>query len=179
MALTEAKLEYHRRYREAHRDQYNARSKRWHEVNGKSRYYENVELTRAIKRKCYYKLAGNLLQAEKEQDVIDALREKFPRKPSGSPTRFSKEEMVVRRKATVRKARYKGISGIAENCLNEPKHCELCGGGKKISMDHCHETRKFRGWLCDDCNLALGRVKENIDTLEAMIAYLKKHKEGG
>ena len=61
----------------------------------------------------------------------------------------------------------------------QPLQCEICGafvGGIKrgICYDHDHKTGKFRGWICLRCNSALGLVKENIETLEAMIKYLKR-----
>lgn len=48
---------------------------------------------------------------------------------------------------------------------------------KKLSVDHCHTTGKFRGLLCYRCNTFLGRVNENLELLEAMKQYLIKHKE--
>lgn len=42
-------------------------------------------------------------------------------------------------------------------------------------LDHCHETGKFRGYICDYCNNALGRAKDNIKTLKNLIRYLEKH----
>ena len=34
-------------------------------------------------------------------------------------------------------------------------HCTLCGKRKKLYIDHCHETGRVRGLLCNKCNLAL------------------------
>jgi len=56
--------------------------------------------------------------------------------------------------------------------------CAVCGttepGGKhgKFVVDHCHDTGKVRGLLCKRCNIALGEVGDNIQTLQAMIEYL-------
>jgi len=47
-----------------------------------------------------------------------------------------------------------------------------------LSVDHCHETGKVRGLLCDVCNTTLGKIKENISTLGSMIDYLLKNKGG-
>jgi hypothetical protein len=41
------------------------------------------------------------------------------------------------------------------------------------NVDHCHVRGHHRGLLCMDCNIALGKVKENTDTLIRMIDYLK------
>ena len=54
---------------------------------------------------------------------------------------------------------------------NEP------GKVKKLSQDHCHKTGKMRDLLCTRCNHFLGRVEENIQLIEKMISYLKKHQE--
>ena len=58
-----------------------------------------------------------------------------------------------------------------------PKNCEVCGKpGKKrngITLDHNHKTRRFRGWLCSNCNTALGLVQEDVEVLTALIRYLK------
>lgn len=61
--------------------------------------------------------------------------------------------------------------------------CKICGGegfvmdkdrhSLKLVVDHCHVTDKVRGLLCHNCNRALGLLKDNIQTLENAIAYLK------
>jgi hypothetical protein len=48
---------------------------------------------------------------------------------------------------------------------------------RQLSIDHCHETGKFRGILCTFCNSGLGYFKDSIESLQAAIDYLKKHKE--
>ena len=45
-----------------------------------------------------------------------------------------------------------------------------------LSVDHCHKTNKIRGLLCNNCNRAIGLLKEDIETLEKAINYLKKEK---
>ena len=61
--------------------------------------------------------------------------------------------------------------------------CALCGspdpGGRKavktFMIDHCHATGKVRGLLCHSCNLLLGHAKDNVQTLQNAIDYLRKH----
>lgn len=55
-----------------------------------------------------------------------------------------------------------------------PECCELCGAMGMICFDHDHQTGKFRGWLCQRCNLVLGMVKDSTDLLGAMSSYLRK-----
>lgn len=55
--------------------------------------------------------------------------------------------------------------------------CAICQRppyGKKqvLCVDHCHETGKIRGLLCDDCNNLLGRAKDNPMILISSVVYL-------
>jgi hypothetical protein len=56
--------------------------------------------------------------------------------------------------------------------------CKICGVhqsnvNKSLRVDHDHETKKIRGLLCHNCNVSLGLLKENIETLKKMVAYLE------
>ena len=55
-----------------------------------------------------------------------------------------------------------------------PDSCEICGAMGKIVFDHDHKTNKFRGWICERCNFALGHARDNAEFLEAMADYLRK-----
>lgn len=60
-------------------------------------------------------------------------------------------------------------------CLGNEKDVKGRGNTKNGSwvIDHCHETEKFRGWLCHKCNRALGGFDDNIEILNRAIDYLK------
>lgn len=174
MALSAAKLEYFRKYREEHKEETKAARMKWEAKNARNRYHSQPELSKAKARKSYYKSVGKLEKVAEEQALIDELRVKYPKKRSGALLQFVGPVAVDRRKATVRKARYKHVIGITS--LKEPDACEVCGKGGKICMDHDHVTKKFRGWLCNDCNLALGRAQDDIGVLAGLISYLQKHK---
>ena len=57
--------------------------------------------------------------------------------------------------------------------------CAICGEinkhGWRLAVDHDHRTGKIRGLLCHYCNVALGQVNENVNTLSKMITYLTTH----
>lgn len=46
-------------------------------------------------------------------------------------------------------------------------------GAKKLAVDHCHETKKVRGLLCENCNRGIGMFKHNTELLTSAITYLK------
>jgi hypothetical protein len=43
----------------------------------------------------------------------------------------------------------------------------------KLAVDHNHKTNKVRGLLCSICNTLLGHTKEDINTLQNAIVYIK------
>ena len=45
-------------------------------------------------------------------------------------------------------------------------------------LDHNHATGKFRGWLCNKCNSALGWLSDDVIILRRAVEYLEKHEEG-
>lgn len=40
-------------------------------------------------------------------------------------------------------------------------------------LDHDHTTLKFRGWICNNCNIAIGRLNDNPDIALRAYRYLK------
>ena len=56
-----------------------------------------------------------------------------------------------------------------------PDECEVCGTPGKTRFDHCHLTGHFRGWLCNRCNLSLGRLDDDPELLRKLADYLERH----
>jgi hypothetical protein len=58
-----------------------------------------------------------------------------------------------------------------------PTVCEVCKGanGQRICFDHDHATGQFRGWLCDQCNRAIGLLGEDPQILRTLADYLEAH----
>lgn len=80
-------------------------------------------------------------------------------------------------------ANRKSRSGVTPT-RPEPTTCEICGGppGRRaLNLDHCHKTKKFRGWLCGKCNTTLGKAGDDLDGLTAWFekatAYLRRSLE--
>lgn len=85
-----------------------------------------------------------------------------------------KEEMRVNQYM-----RYYGITIEEYDVLyKEQNHgCAICkastgSNGKRLSVDHNHKTGEVRGLLCDDCNIGLGKFKDNSSLLAKAINYL-------
>ena len=56
--------------------------------------------------------------------------------------------------------------------------CKICGSHQselkgRLRVDHDHKTGKFRGLLCNSCNMCLGMVRDSPDKLRVMADYLE------
>lgn len=81
-----------------------------------------------------------------------------------------------------RERRYRRDYGITplqyeEMVAEQSGLCLICGGppngrGKRLHVDHCHDTGAVRGLLCGNCNTALGLFGDDPDRLLAAAAYL-------
>lgn len=81
-----------------------------------------------------------------------------------------------------RKSQFKRKYGISINDYNtlfknQGGKCAICKTHQNdlpssLVIDHDHITDRVRGLLCSNCNLAIGLLKENVDTLDNAIIYL-------
>lgn len=58
--------------------------------------------------------------------------------------------------------------------------CAICGEldqrSRVLNVDHCHNTGKIRGLLCNSCNRGLGYLKDDAEILLKASNYIRKHK---
>lgn len=81
------------------------------------------------------------------------------------------------RKGRKLKAKY-GITLLEyeDMLLAQSNKCAICLGDAKtetMCVDHCHVTGRVRGLLCNNCNTALGCLKDNADACQAAANYLR------
>lgn len=58
----------------------------------------------------------------------------------------------------------RGMCAICDVVLDNFKHTHV---------DHCHDSKLVRGILCNNCNLGIGHLKHNVQTLQRAIVYLQ------
>lgn len=51
-----------------------------------------------------------------------------------------------------------------------------CQTGRRLAIDHCHQTGIIRGLLCQGCNTGLGKFQDDPALLNAAAAYLLRFK---
>jgi hypothetical protein len=61
-----------------------------------------------------------------------------------------------------------------------PLLCDCCGKSAKdrprgkLCMDHDHDTEQFRGWICDRCNIGIGKLGDSIEGVMNALRYLQR-----
>lgn len=88
----------------------------------------------------------------------------------------SVKKSTIKRKLKRHDIQDKDINSLIDYVYTK-KTCDICNkditGKRNKHIDHCHSTNNFRGVLCQNCNLALGLVQDNINVLRSMICYLE------
>jgi hypothetical protein len=75
--------------------------------------------------------------------------------------------------------RHFGITPIQYQAMFEAQGevCAICqqgdSSGRRLAVDHDHQTGRVRGLLCWACNTTLGHLRESASTLERAIKYLR------
>lgn len=66
--------------------------------------------------------------------------------------------------------------------IKQEYSCAICkihqdSLSRKLCVDHCHKTEQVRGLLCGNCNVGIGKLKDDINLLETAVNYLKSYKK--
>lgn len=79
----------------------------------------------------------------------------------------------LRRKAVEYNISVEDLQRLYDNADGK---CEICGNGPKrwLVIDHCHNSTKVRGIICEQCNQALGLFKDNPEVMRAAALYIER-----
>lgn len=106
---------------------------------------------------------------------------------AADPEKFRAQDRKYKAKAynadplKYRAQRLKYMYGITQEeyesmLISQKNLCAICRGKCKrgnLGVDHCHDTGLVRGLLCENCNRALGLMKDNPDLLRIAAEYLE------
>jgi hypothetical protein len=91
----------------------------------------------------------------------------------------NKNEILINTKKNSLLRKYnKTIEQYNEQVKEQTNLCYIChmepnGRYKKLMVDHDHETNETRKLLCHNCNVALGLLKEDPQTISNMLLYVE------
>ncbi len=91
-----------------------------------------------------------------------------------NPDRNLKSQIGIT--AEIKYERLKSQGGVCGACRAPQHHSRRALGLSGWCADHDHKTKKFRGVLCNNCNLALGYAKDSPEILMALIKYLESYR---
>jgi hypothetical protein len=67
--------------------------------------------------------------------------------------------------------------GFAECTVYPPPptdcKCAICHREAPLALDHDHETGRFRGYICRDCNMGLGKLGDDLESIRRVLRYLE------
>ena len=86
-----------------------------------------------------------------------------------------KDKLDTRCKSCI-KRESKLVNKLRKKAPVKSVSCDICNKNKSLCLDHCRKTKKFRGWLCTECNTGLGKLGDNIDGIVRTLNYLLKYK---
>lgn len=105
--------------------------------------------------------------------------------------KYQAQLQVVRDKKCVSPSPYLGyalkryqitVERYHELLLRQGGVCAICGEapkvGKRLHVDHCHDTRVVRGLLCGLCNRGLGMYRDQPSLLLKAASYLNGGRDG-
>lgn len=103
-------------------------------------------------------------------------RERFP---------LIEEDRWLRRKYGIDLNRYNEMfaeqNGVCAICFQkETSGDPKTNGFRRLSVDHCHQTKKVRALLCRGCNTMVGLIEKHSNDAKIIVSlsdYLMRHKE--
>lgn len=61
----------------------------------------------------------------------------------------------------------------AQHPAPPPGFCPICNlYTENWILDHCHYNHTFRGYICNSCNLGLGRLHDDIECIYRAYCYM-------
>lgn len=129
----------------------------------KTYYVENKEEILEQKQSYYQRNRETILRRRKEYRA---------KKKSENPNWRKVQEM-----AYITKKSFEDVeTWFNKQWMKQQAQCAICG--KVFSdddcIDHNHETLELRGLLCSNCNVGIGMLGDNPDTLNKASNYLLK-----
>lgn len=132
-------------------------------------YYAKNKEKAKERRKVWYE-KNKIIHLENTREYHHKNRELISKKRK---EKLQKDPTIYRRRRLRKKY---GITHEQFLKMSETQgnKCAACLRRTILVVDHCHETGKIRGLLCNQCNTAIGLLKESRQRMEALIRYVER-----
>ncbi len=133
-------------------------------LNAQVMAYQRTEAGKETRKRAFKKWREGNLELAREMS-----RDSNRKGRARDPRRYKSYEL---------KSRY-GISleEYEDILAKQNGRCAICGvqeprGMGMFHVDHCHDTSKVRGLLCNECNMGIGKLKDSADLTARATQYL-------
>lgn len=119
----------------------------------------------------FHKHSTGKLRPDCKECVLPLNREAHTKRLLGDPDYNRRHALMRKFGVTVDdyEARLEQQGGVCGICG------ERCDTGRRLAVDHDHDTGAIRGLLCRGCNTGLGNLKDRPDLLASALIYLSEH----
>lgn len=126
-----------------------------------------IMCSKELKRRARCKQCVNEYNKSYKEKNLESIRDKW----RVASRKYDRSDKTRRRNKTLEKY---GLNIDTYNKMFDEQggKCKICDRGISLVVDHCHNTGKIRGLLCNDCNVGLGTFKDNKELLLKAIGYL-------
>lgn len=132
--------------------------------------------------KGYYQQNADRMKARSASPEVRQKRDAYMRSERGKAM-VRAYYATPRGQEISRRSKLKSTFGLTLEAYDEllakqDNGCGICGrsrsdDGRRLAVDHCHNTGRVRGLLCSACNLALGMFGDDIEMLKRAVVYLE------
>jgi Recombination endonuclease VII/Domain of unknown function (DUF5664) len=136
-----------------------------------------------IKRNGYCRSCYNMILPERDPEYSHRTKESKHRYYEANKDRARQATIRRREKRRasqeIRKKEYHRHYELKYGLTSEEvdyvmaRGCAICGGRKRLAIDHDHTTGRFRGCLCNACNRGVGVVEKPNSWLELALNYIR------
>lgn len=143
----------------------------------------NEEKTKQYHREYFQKNKDKYKEyRESNREAINARKREAYAADEGMRIRYRKStkewQLNNPEKRSINRLKKYGITPSDRAAILQSQYgkCAICQcdeSGRKFHIDHCHSTGTVRGLLCEQCNLGIGKFKDDPDALERAAMYLR------
>ncbi len=146
-----------------------------------TKVFKTTENKRAACARARAKRDADPVKAQANKDYMKAYRQNNREKLNAQSSSRYHNDPLKRFKYRLRRLGIPAEDWLLEYLMSHNGLCDICGNPgdgrwKELAIDHCHDSNKFRGMLCSDCNHAIGKLKDDPELIRRVADYVEHYK---
>jgi hypothetical protein len=158
---------YNKEYRALRREALNEKNKQWRGENAESIKAKSAES----------RMRNKAVISERGKAYYEANKEKLKAGARNWRTLNRGAHNVTKSRNRLLRVYGITVEQYEEQFRTQGERC-VCGRepseGRRLAVDHCHQSGKVRGLLCQQCNTALGKMDDSPQKMRFFADYLER-----